>query len=104
MMKWINRIVVPRIAPQWEDVAYELLISDDSIETFKSDYKDTKCCCKKMLKAWIRADIGEPPKTWNKLVTAISKVEDLQKATEEIKEQLTINCDEICHNLCLNSQ
>ena len=50
MMKWINKIVVPRIASQWEDVAFELLISGRKVEMFKLDSKDTKLCCKKMLK------------------------------------------------------
>ena len=105
MMKWINRIVVPRIAPHWKEVAYELLIPDESIETFKSDSKgDTKGCCLKMLRAWLHTGIGESPKTWNTLMAAVDKVENLKRATEDIKEQLTTNCDEICRNLCLNSQ
>ena len=103
-MKWINKIVVPRIASQWEDVAFELLISGRKVEMFKLDSKDTKLCCKKMLMAWIDTDIGEKPKTWNKLVTAINEVEELKSATEEIKEQLAINCDEIWCNLSSNSQ
>ena len=103
MMKWINRIVIPRIAPHWEEVAYELLIPDESIETFKSDSKgNTKGCCLKMFKAWIHSRVGALPKTWEKLMMAISNVEELQRATEQIKDELTSNCDEICSDLALN--
>jgi len=105
MMKWVNRIVVPRIASHWEEVAYELLIPDENIETFESDSKgDTKGCCLKMLKAWTRSGIGASPKTWKKLITAISNIEDLKRVTEQIKDDLTLNCDEICSDLGLNCQ
>ena len=56
MMKWVKKIVVPRIAPKWEDVAYELLIPYSNIEKLKSDSKgDVKGCCFDMLKAWVHA-------------------------------------------------
>jgi len=99
-MKWLRKIVVPLITPQWEEIADQLLIPYQSQETFKTDCKaDAKGCCVKMLKAWVNTNIGVSPKTWNTLVTAISAVDELQRATEEIKEQLTIYCDHICSDL-----
>jgi len=105
MMKWVNRIVLPRIASHWEEVACELLIPDENIETFGSDSKgDTKACCKEMLKAWKRSGIGASPKTWKKLISAISNIEDLQRVSEQIIDELTLNCNEICNDLGLNCQ
>ena len=52
-----------------------------------------------MLKAWVNTSVGISPKTWNTLVTAISEIDELQRATEEIKEQLTIYCEDICSDL-----
>ena len=95
-MKWIRKIVVPQIAPHWEDVANELEIPYTAKETFKLDNnRDTKRCCCDMLEKWLNTDIGVSPKTWDTLLKALSEVDNLTRATEEIKEHLK-QCCEIC--------
>jgi len=45
--------------------------------------------------AAINTDIGVSPKTWDTLLKALSEVDNLTRATEEIKEHLK-QCCEIC--------
>ena len=55
-----------------------------------------------MFKAWIYTKVGALPKTWEKLMMAISNLEDLHRATEQIKDDLISNCNEISSDLALN--
>ena len=52
----------------------------------------------------MHTSVGRPPKTWNKLVAAISQVEELKSATEEIKEHMAMKCSEIYSDLCSDCQ
>ena len=88
-MKILNRIVVPRINAQWEDVAYALEYQIYKVDSIKSKHNNepTKCC-KELLKDWIITDNGIGPKIWLTLLDELRNIGDLAAVTEEIMEEL----------------
>ena len=47
-----------------------------------------KNCCTALIEDWITTDNGVTPKSWNKLVEVLSEVDELESATQDIKQCL----------------
>ena len=85
----INKIVVPRIQVEWEDVAFALHYKIPIVNTIKAMHNDNpKKCCKELFKDWLSTDHGVGPKTWSTLLEKLQEIEDLAAATSEIKNEL----------------
>ena len=80
----INKIVVPRIQAEWEDVAYALSYEISTVNGIGASSEDPKKCCKKLLKDWLSTDHGVAPKTWSTLIEKLKEIEELAAATNEI--------------------
>ena len=84
----INKIVIPRIKAEWEDVAYALCYDIPTVKAIKGNNQDPKKCCKELFVDWLSTDRGAGPKTWSTLIEKLKEVEDLTAATNEIIDVL----------------
>ena len=85
----INKIVVPKIQAEWEDVAYALRYKISTVKAIKAKCNDNpKKCCKELFTDWLSTDHGAGPKTWSTLLDKLKEVEDLAAARDEIMDEL----------------
>ena len=63
-MHELNKIVIPKIMAQWEDLAFCMRYKPKEVESFRADSHDVKQCCKKLLINWITTDHGPKPKLY----------------------------------------
>ena len=88
-MRDINKIVVPQIQADWEDVAYALDYKISTVRTIKVKYNgDPEKCCKELFTDWLSTDCGAGPKTWSTLVDKLKDVTNLVRVTEEIVDKI----------------
>ena len=89
-MEDLNAIVIPRIQAYWEDFAYALRYKIHTVTAIQEKYReDPKKCCKGLLLDWLTTANGKSPKTWNTLLDALRKVNELTSVTREIEEELS---------------
>ena len=84
----LNKIVVSKVAAEWEDIAYALRYEIPTVKLIKSDHKDNKKCCKELFEDWLTTDNGAKPKTWQTLLNKLKEIEELHAVTESITEKL----------------
>ena len=85
----INKIVVPKIQAEWEDVAYALRYKIPTVNAIKAKYNDNpKKCCKELFTDWLSTDHGAGPKTWSTLLDKLKDVEDLAAARNKVMDEL----------------
>ena len=85
----INKIVIPKIQAEWEEVAYALRYKIPTVDSIKTKYNDNpKKCCKELFKDWLSTGHGVSPKTWSTLLDKLREVEDLATARNEIMDEL----------------
>ena len=86
----LNKIVIPRIEAEWEDVAFALRYKIAAVKSIKDkNREDPKKCCRGLLQDWLTSDNGISPKTWSTLLNALKQVNELTSATQEIEEELS---------------
>ena len=84
----INKIVIPKIQAEWEDVAYALRYEISTVDAIKAKYNENpKKCCKELFKDWLSTDRGTGPKTWSTLLDKLKEIEDLGAAYNEIRDE-----------------
>ena len=85
----LNRIVVPQVSAQWEDIAYALQYDIPTVEKISVKCKDNPTkCCKELFKNWLTTDNGAKPKIWQTLMDKLKEIEDLACVTEDIMKRL----------------
>ena len=85
----INKIVVPRIQADWEDVAWALCYEIATVKTIKAKCNDNPIkCCKELFIDWLSTDHGIGPKTWSTLIEKLKEIEELAVATNDITNEL----------------
>ena len=84
----INKIVIPRIQAEWEDVAYALHYEISKVKAIKQNNQNSKKCCRELFIDWLSTDHGAGPKTWATLIEKLKEVEDLTAAINEIIDEL----------------
>ena len=87
-MRDLNKIVVPKISAEWEDVAYELEYDISTVKNIRNKHKDPKKCCKELFEDWLATDNGVKPKTWQTLLDKLKEIEELYGVTKDIKGKL----------------
>ena len=87
-MHELNKIVIPKIKAEWEDLAYCMRYEPKDVESFRLDSQDVKQRCKKLLFNWITTDHGPKPKNYQTLLNHIEEVDDLVNESEAIKKEL----------------
>ena len=85
----LYRIVIPRIQPYWENVAYALLYEISVVEIIRQRHKDDpRKCCMELFEDWLTTSHGAKPKIWSTLLDKLKEVKDLTAAREKIMEEL----------------
>ena len=85
----LNRIVVPKVSAEWEDVAYALQYDIPTVEKISVKCKENPTkCCKELFKNWLATDNGAKPKIWHTLMDKLKEIEELGEVTEEIMKVL----------------
>ena len=85
----LNTIVIPRIQAEWKNVAYALRYKIQTVRAIQQKcHVDPKRCCEELLEDWLITQNGTSPKTWNTLLGALRKVNDVTSVTREIEEDL----------------
>ena len=85
----LNRIVVPKVSAQWEDIAYALQYDIPAVEKISVKCKENPTkCCKELFKNWLATDSGAKPKIWQTLMDKIKEIEELGGVTEDIIKNL----------------
>ena len=60
------------------------------VRAIQEKYRDDpRKCCKGLLEDWLTTKNGTSPKTWNTLLGALRKVNELTSVTHEIEEELS---------------
>lgn len=95
-MHELNKIVIPKIKAEWEDLAYCMRYEPKDVESFRADSQDVKQRCKKLLFNWITTDHGPKPKNYQTLLNHIEEVDDLVNESEVIKKELIKGRHEQC--------
>ena len=86
-MHQLNKIVVPRIRSEWEDVAYSMGYKFYDIKAIKKDcHHDSKECCQCLLSKWLTT--SQNP-TWRELLEYIKDIKDLVAVAEEIEKLIS---------------
>ena len=91
----INKIVIPRIQAEWQDVAYALCYKICEVKAIRTDNKNSKKCCQELFEDWLSTNHGAGPKTWSTLLDKLDEVKDLTAARNEIMSELEklVTCD-----------
>ena len=85
------RFVIPRIAAEWEDIAFSLRYPVVAVQGISEKQRnDPLKCCRELFMDWLSTSHGIGPKTWSTLLQTIGQVPKLTHATEEIKKNLII--------------
>ena len=86
----LNRIVVPKVSAEWEDIAYALQYEISAVEQICTKHKDNPIkCCKELFKNWLATDNGAKPKIWQTLLDKLKEVENLHSITDDIIKKLS---------------
>ena len=85
----LNRIVVPGVSAEWEDIAFALKFKISTVKEISEKHKeDPKKCCKELFKYWLSTSNGAEPKIWKTLLDKLKEIEELHSITKKITEKL----------------
>ena len=86
----ILKIVIPKIAAQWEDVAYALRYKIETVYIIKEKHNgEPKACSRGLFIDWLSTNHGAEPKLWSVLLEKLGEIEELKTAAEEIEKELS---------------
>ena len=89
IMHHLNTIAIPKLAAEWESVAYALRYGIPIVQRIRSNHHgDAKKCCNKLFEDWLSTGNGVEPKTWDTLLSKLKEIVELDAVTNEIKEKL----------------
>lgn len=88
-MRPLKKIVIPKIAARWKDVAdfldYDINIIDIIEDRFRGDCER---CCDGLMRDWLSTNHGVKPKTWATLLERLKEIDQLATATSDIEKEL----------------
>ena len=89
-MKWMHKVVIPRVSFCWEKVAdyleYEI---EKKKEIEKKSHHDPTECCTHLMQDWLCSDRGVAPKTWNTLISTLKDIKELSSIVCTIEQELS---------------
>ena len=84
----LNKIVIPKIEAEWEDVAFVLDYDITTVNSINKKCNDNpRMCCKELFKDWLSTDHGAGSRTWSTLLGKLNEVDELAAANKEIKDE-----------------
>ena len=88
-MKWMHKVVIPKINYCWRKVAdYLDYPFEKKREIEERQRGDPYDCCAELMEDWLASDRGVKPKTWHKLVSVLKEIEELSSSVNSIEQHL----------------
>ena len=85
----LKKMVIPKIAANWKDVADCLDFDNSTIRIIENKYtNDCVKSCEELLRDWLTTNHGKKPKTWATLLETLHEIDQLATATSEIENKL----------------
>ena len=85
----LKKIVIPKIAADWKDVADCLDFDINTIRIIESKYtNDCVKSCEELLRDWLSTNHGKKPKTWATLLETLHEIDQLATAASDIENEL----------------
>ena len=86
-MPMLLQIIVPKVATQWNKLAYNLDFETYRVKNIKETYSNNpEKCCQEVFEHWLTST--EDPKTWEILLQTLKKITELTAVTEQIEKEL----------------
>ena len=86
----ILKIVIPKIAAYWEDIAYALRYKIATVNFIREKHNgEPKACSCGLFIDWLSTNHGAKPKLWSVLLEKLREIEELKTAAEEIEKELS---------------
>jgi len=86
-MKFLHKIVIPKIASEWKIVAIQLDYDISTINLIAETGKEDPIeCCTELFTNWLTTDNGIAPKTWSTLINTFQDIDHLSRVAKEIKK------------------
>ena len=92
-MKWMHKIVIPKISFCWSRIADFLEFPIEKKKEIEEKHRsDPRKCCAELMEDWLTSDQGVSPKTWHTLVSVLKETGQLSsKAVHCIEQSLISN-------------
>ena len=88
-MKYLKKIVIPRVAAKWKTVAYFLDYDIHVIDTIANKYRDDPMeYCDGLFRDWLTTNHGKTPKTWATLLTCLKEIDEMATVASDIQKEL----------------
>ena len=83
------KIVVPKIANHWEDVAYNLHYDATRVKIIQEECKDDlEYCAFELFMYWLQSSEGLEPKSWETLLSVLKEIPKLTAVSKSIEREL----------------
>ena len=88
-MHQVVKIVVPRIAGHWKEVAYNLHYDVTRVRIIQERCRDDpeQCTCE-LFMYWLLSSEGLGPRSWETLLSALKQMPNLKAVSESIEKEL----------------
>ena len=88
-MKYIQKFVIDRVAPDWKKVADSLEFDIQTIRLIaKKCPSDFRECCEELFCDWLSSDRGLEPKNWETLITALKFIQKFTATAVDIENDI----------------
>ena len=88
-MKWMHKLVIPKISYCWKIVADYLEYPIEKKKEIEERQRgDPYKCCVELMEDWLTSDQGVSPKTWHKLVSVLKDISELSTVAHSIEQCL----------------
>ena len=84
----LTQIVIPKLAAEWESLAYCMRYTPEEVDGFRRDSQESDECCKKLFANWISTGHGPNPKTYQTLLKYIQRIHQLRALSGAVAEEL----------------
>lgn len=83
------KIVVPKIASYWKEVAYSLHYDTTRVKIIQEECKDDlEYCAFELFMHWLQSDEGLEPKSWETLLLVLNEIPELIAVGKSIEREL----------------
>ena len=86
-MRELIQLVVPKIAADWQTLAYHLVDDSEVRIIEKRNPNDPEKCCQDLFVCWLASNKDAK---WMELLNALRNIKKFTSATEEISQQLAL--------------
>ena len=88
-MKYLNKFVIDRVAPDWKKVADSLEFDIQTIRLIEKKCANNPLdCCDELFRDWLSSDHGLKPKNWETLIIALKDIRKFTATAADIENDI----------------